>query len=1116
MTDVRQWLNSIDLGQYADAFENNAIEWSTLPELDHQLLKEIGVKPVGHRVAILKAIQALDGEGQPSDDVAKVATVTEPSDEAERRQLTVMFCDLVGSTALSAEFDPEETRKVILRYQDVCAGVIARFEGFLARFMGDGVLAYFGYPQAHEDEAERAVRAGMALTRAVAELESPAGEALSARVGIATGLVVVGDLIGDGAAQETAVVGDAPNLAARLQGIAAPGQVLIAEATSRLLGFGFELEDLGEPELKGIGTPIRIFAVAGERVADSRFEARHHGHHLEIVGRDQELALLMDRWHQAQGGEGQMVLLTGEAGIGKSRITRAQIDSLASESHTRISYQCSPYQSDSALYPVVDQLRRAADFAAEDSTDQRLDKLESVIAAGTADIGSIAPLFAALLDLEAVGRYGALDMTPQQQRRRTLEALSDQLCGLSLQRPVLLVIEDVHWIDPTTLELMELILDKIQDARVFLLATARPTFQHSFSAHPIVTHLALNRLGRSQIMGIVEHLMQGATMPPQLLEEIVKRTDGIPLYVEELTKSIIESDVLHLTDDGYALEGSISGMAIPISLHDSLMARLDRLQPVKEVAQTAACVGRDFDYRTLSAIFPLPGTELQDALERLEQAELVFRRGEPPEASYTFKHALVRDAAYESLLLSTRQQVHARILAVFEETGKSSPEVAAHHATEAGSFEKAIYYWQRAGSAALERSAIQEAMGHLRTAIRLTRNLEDERQRMEKELELQVLLGQALIANRGYAALETKETFAQALRIANEIGDTHYRIRALFGQWSGEYIANGPTSELAEDFWVAASEGEESGPRVIGLRIRTLEELHAGHFERALELVEKSLGTYIPEEHRALALEYGHDPRVAALNYLCWLKWLLGYPDQSEAVIHEAMEWADEIGHANTQGIVRCWGLVLSSVLQRRIPETLVRARQTIEFADERVMSLWRAWSNVYLGWAETQAGEGADGLSRIEAGLDELEQIGAVRLLPWNLALHGEATSVLGRQETALQIMQSAFDALSTTRDHLFEAELYRIRGDISARLHTGVGDKNAQADFERAITIARRQQAISLELRATLSLARLLAGQSSEAHALELLAPVLGSFSEGFESPDLVEAKAFLDTIS
>ncbi len=661
--DIAVWLSGLGLERYTAAFLENDVDGDMLGRLTGDDLKDIGVASLGHRKKLLDAITVLNGAAiAPAPPPASAAK----QQDAERRQLTVMFIDLVGSTALSAKLDPEDMREIIRLYQNTVAGEITRFEGHVAKFMGDGVLAYFGWPKAHEDEAERAVRAGLAVMKAMGRLQAPAGAALQARIGIATGLVVVGDLVGEGAAQEEAVVGDTPNLAARLQGAAEPGTVVIAEATRRLLGDVFELRDLGAQTFKGIQGPTAAFAVLGERALESRFAARHGGGVAPIVGRDQELGLLLERWRQATSGEGQVVLLTGEAGIGKSRITEALVEASAGEPHFLLRYQCSPYNADSALYPVIQHLTFAAGFAAEDSTERRLERLEALLARGSDDIGEAAPLMAALLGIDGEARYGALTLTPQQRRNRTLAVLIDQLAGLAQRKPVLWVIEDAHWIDPTTLELIELALDRVQGARVLMLITARPTFVASFASHPVVTRLALNRLARAATQAIVLRITRGKRLPDALLDEIAARTDGVPLFVEEMTKAVIESGVLREDADAYHLDGPLSALAIPTSLHDSLMARLDRLQPVKEVAQTAAVIGRSFDHRTIAALAAMPEAELAEAMRKLVEAELVFRRGTPPDASYLFKHALVRDAAYESLLKSKRIALHARLLDVLE------------------------------------------------------------------------------------------------------------------------------------------------------------------------------------------------------------------------------------------------------------------------------------------------------------------------------------------------------------------------------------------------------------------------------------------------------------------
>src|SRR5450631_433068 len=700
--DVGAWLRGLELGQYEGKFRESEIEADVLPELTEADLEKLGL-PLGPRKRILKAIANL-GDG---DESPRRTSLVRPSSEdaAERRQLTVMFCDLAGSTALSARLDPEDMRQVIRAYQDACSGVIARYDGFVAKFMGDGILAYFGFPRAHEDDAERAVRAGLEIAAVVEALKTASADKLQVRIGIATGLVVVGDLVGEGAAQEQAVVGDTPNLAARLQGAGEPGMVVIADETRHLVGDLFLLRALGRQTFKGIQEPTPAFAVISERTLESRFAARQAGGIAPIVGRDQELALLIERWRQAQIGEGQMVLLSGEAGIGKSRVTEALIEAAAAGPHFLLRHQCSPYHGDSALYPVIQQLVHAAGFADDDSPERRLDKLEMLLARATEKIDESAPLMAALMGLDGTSRYGALTLTPQQRRSRILAVFIDQFKGLASRKPLLWVIEDAHWIDPTTLELIELALDPMQSVSALVLITSRPTFVASFASHPSVTQMALNRLGRAATQGIVDRITRGKRLPEALLDEIAARTDGVPLFVEEMTKAVIESGALREGADAYHLDGPLSALAIPTTLHDSLMARLDRLHPVKEVAQTAAVIGRSFDHRTIAALAALSEVELADAMSRLVEAVLVFRRGTPPDATYLFKHALVRDAAYESLLKAKRIILHTRLVDVLESRGNIAPEVKAQHAEAAGLTERAHDYWEQAGTEALARSA---------------------------------------------------------------------------------------------------------------------------------------------------------------------------------------------------------------------------------------------------------------------------------------------------------------------------------------------------------------------------------------------------------------------------
>src|SRR6185503_12893645 len=633
---ISEWLASLGMSEYAQRFADNRIDdVSILRDLTDQDFKDIGV-PLGHRRKMLRAIAEMAGTAS-TQIKSTPASEPKPRDDAERRQLTVMFCDLVGSTALSARLDPEDLRGIIAAYHRCCTELVERNAGFVAKCLGDGVLAYFGYPQAYEHDAERAVRAGLALVEAVPKLATTAGSPLQVRVGIATGLVVVGDLIGAGAAQEQAVVGETPNLAARLQALAEPGAVVIAAATRRLTGGLFDYRDLGTKALKGFAGNIPAWQVLGASAIESRFEAMRTAM-MPLVGRDEETDLLLRRWEQAKSGDGQVVLISGEPGIGKSRIAQAVVERLSGEPYTRLRYFCSPHHQDSALYPTIAQLERAAGFCREDTDEQRLAKLEAVLAQGTNDLGEAAPLLADLLSIPTGDRYRPLNLTAQKRKEKTLHAQLAQIEGLAARQPVLMAFEDVHWSDPTTRESLDLLIDRVPALRVLVLITFRPEFTVPWIGRPHVTLLSLSRLPPRQRAEMIAQVTGGKSLPKEIADEIVDRTDGVPLFVEELTKAVIESGILTETSDRYAITGPVGPLAIPTTLHASLLARLDRLAPTREVAQIGAALGRHFSHELISAVAPMPQHQLDDALAQLVSAELIFRRGMPPDAEYTFKH----------------------------------------------------------------------------------------------------------------------------------------------------------------------------------------------------------------------------------------------------------------------------------------------------------------------------------------------------------------------------------------------------------------------------------------------------------------------------------------------
>ena len=749
MQQIADWLKTLGMSEYADRFVENRIDHSVLPDLTDQDLEKLGVL-LGDRRKMLRAIRELAGDTAVTPHPPR----TEPKfqDTAERRQLTVMFCDLVGSTALSARLDPEDLRGIIGAYHRRCAEVITKSGGFVARYMGDGVLAYFGYPQAHEHDAERAVCAGLRLVEAVAKLDDGAGTALRVRVGIATGLVVVGDLLGEGVAQEHDVVGETPNLAARLQTLAEPDAVVIADGTRRLLGNLFDLENLGLKELKGLAGPVRVWAALGASSVASRFEALHTTGLMALVGRDEEFELLLRRWSKAKTGEGQVVLLAGEAGIGKSRLTAALLEHLAAEPHTRLRHFCSPQHSDSALYPVIGQLERAAGLAHDDTPQTRLDKLDAVLAQ-TSTTTQDAALLAEMLSLPNDGRYPALDLTPEQRRQRTLEALTARHAGVASRQPVLMIFEDVQWIDPTSLEGLGRTVDRIRTLPTLLIVTFRPEFNAPWVGQSHVTSLTLNRLGQREVAAIIARLVGNKELPADVMAKIVERTDGIPLFVEEMTKAVLEAENEGAARRTVAAARSQT-LEVPASLRASLIARLDRLGPTaKEIVQIGAAIGRDFSYELLAMVAQRTEPELDEAMARLVDRGLVFAAGAKPQATFLFKHALVQETAYSLLLRAARKALHARIAYALEERFRSvveaQPQVLAHHFTEAGLVDQAVAYWSWAGQQSAMKSSFIEAIAHLRRGMRLIAELPDSRERKQRELELQVNLAAALMEAKG-------------------------------------------------------------------------------------------------------------------------------------------------------------------------------------------------------------------------------------------------------------------------------------------------------------------------------------------------------------------------------
>jgi class 3 adenylate cyclase/predicted ATPase len=1060
------------------------------------------------------------GCGKPIGEATAPAPVTLPApsrtDGAERRQLTVMFCDLVGSTALSTRFDPEDLREVIAAYHRTVTKIVAEADGFVSRYMGDGVLVYFGYPQAHEDDAERAVRAGLAMIDAVSRLDVRSVK-LQARVGIATGLVVVGDLIGEGSVQEHSVVGETPNLAARLQALAEPETVVIAAGTRRLVGALFEYRDLGAVEVKGITTPVPAWQVLRPSVVASRFEALRGAALTRLVGRDEEIDLLLRRWTRAKAGDGQVVLISGEAGLGKSRITAELEESLHVEPHLRLRYFCSPYHQDSALFPFIEQLGRASGFASDDPPAVKLNKLEALLARAAPPDEDLAFL-ADLLSLPVSERHPLPNLNPQRKKEQTLEALIRQIGRLARQQPLVMVFEDAHWIDPTSRELLDLAVGRVRSLPVLLIVTFRPQFQPPWTGQPQVTMLALNRLDRRDRTSLVEQIAGGKALPDEVIDQIADRTDGVPLFVEELTKSVLESGLLREEADRYVLDRALPPLAIPTSLHDSLMARLDRLASVRLVAQIGAAIGREFSYALLRAVSRLPEEELQAALARLVASELVFRRGMPPNAVYSFKHALVQDAAHSSLLRSARQQLHAQIAEALAahspELMDSQPELFAQHYAEAGLMEKSVICWGKAGHSSAARSAMTESAAQFQKGLEQLALLPDTPERQRQELEFWSALGAASRAVKGQAAPETGHAYARARELWEQLGSPSEFLRIPFGQ-SRYHMFRGEldlAQRLNDDLLCLSRQRNDFAGLVLGHYSSGRNLMFVGRFSSSRSHLEEVLALYDPLSHRSLLYQAGDDPHVGSQAYLGIVLFCIGYPDQalarSNAAIAEARRLAHPPSLAGSLAVgVRLFSLVGNDAVLDK------RAKQLVALTTEQGFAFWRALGMIYLGWLEVKNGDVTEGISRLRSCLSAYRATGAELYVPHYIALLASAYEIAGQIEDAVTQLDDALQIVETTGERWLAAELNRHKGQLLLRQ----GHPEAAEElYRKALSIAKEQGAKLWELRAAMSLARLRRDQGRCAEARDLLEPVYGWFTEGFDTPDLKNAKALLDELS
>ena len=1121
MQKIADWLENLGLGRYAQRFAENDINFSILSDLTDQDLKELGVSSLGHRRQLLRAIAELTSveKNGPTPAVAAATAVFPQShDVAERRQVTVMFSDLVGSTALSGRTDPEDLREVISAYQKCVAETVRRFGGFVAKYMGDGVLVYFGYPQAHEDDAERAVRAGLQLVATVGDLKTTRAP-LQTRVGIATGLVVVGDLVGSGEAQERGIVGETPNLAARVQGLAEPNSVVIAESTRKLLGNLFEFEDLGARDLKGIAGPVRAWTALRPSGVESRFEALHASGLTELVGREEELELLLRRWSKAKTGEGQVVLLTGEAGIGKSRLTAALLEKLTGEPHTRLRYFCSPQHTDSALYPVISQMKRAAGFVHDDTAQARLDKLDAELAQTSTSIQEAA-LFAEMLSLPNDGRYPTLELAPEQRRQKTMEALIAQTEVLTRQNPVLMIVEDAHWTDPTSLELFDRAVDRIASLRVLLIVIFRPEFAPPWIGRPHVTALTLNRLAEREVDAVIDGVVGNRFIPANIRQDIIERTDGVPLFVEEMTKAVLEAESEGAAKRAIGVVPS-PVRAVPASLHASLMARLDRLGPAKEAAQVGGAIGREFSYSLLAAVMDEREVELNSALDRLIAAGLLFRQGAPPHATYLFKHALVRDAAYGTLLREPRRALHARIAKALEsqfpEIAEHQPEVLAHHFTAAGLAGRAVDWWEKASEHALARSAYVEAANHLARALEILAAQPESKSRDKREFQLRLRLRPPLYATKGFASPEMEENFARASMLAERLGESGANLRLLRWECTASVVSANTTVTLnhTRQFIELAERAGDTSALVSAHRICGYAHLIRGEICVAREHVERALSLReAPCENRQLVeYEFLSEPMTRCIMGLAVQQ--LGYPDRALNICENALAAAKQEGHQIEIAYVS-FHLALLWMVSGDATRVERVVTKLVEFLEQQDIQYWKWHCETLLGWATVKSNsiDVDAGLARMRQGAAGHHRLRVNAWMPFYLTREAEILNLYGRYDTAMLRLDEAKALMVQLEQFYAEPELHRLRAaTLSAQ---GAAGREIDAAFEQALEAARRHQTKLWELRAATSCGEFWREGGRRRQARDLLEPVYGWFTEGFETLDLKKAKAVLESLT
>jgi class 3 adenylate cyclase/predicted ATPase len=1113
-TDLAEWLGRHGLDQYTQTFAENHIDYSVLPDLTEDDLKKLGVS-LGHRKRLLRAIEALTAAGQRIGTTTAVSNVREvvPTSghhrEAELRQITVMFCDLVGSTQLSQKLDPEDLQKLLDAYRRACSTAIRRYGGEVARYFGDGVMSFFGWPYAHEDDAVRAVHAALEIVSGVTKISGPV--TLACRVGISSGPVLVGETAGSTASWSMDAVGETPNIAARLQTLAAINTVLISESTRRLVSAVFDLEDLGLQELKGVTQAIHVYRVLTAKSAGSRFEAAHSGSLTPLIGRSSELSLLLDRWKKVKEGDGQVVLLSGIPGVGKSRLLHELKSHIQHEPHTLLHYQCSPYHSQSAFFPVIEQIEKASQLTAREADANKIAKLRAYLPPLTNNSVEPVLLIANLLSVSTESQHELSELTAQQIKNRTISTLVDMLLAFSLQRPTLCIFEDAHWVDPSTLELIDLIISRIPHARVLLIVSCRPEFHPSWTTHANITIHSLTRLSQTEVRTLIGDLLKGRNISEEVVDQIIEKADGVPLFIEELTSSTLSPPSQTQAASGRVAQPVL--LRVPETLSDALMERLDRVAPSRRVVQIAAVIGREFSYDLLAAASRLNDEDMVSVLSQLEQAEIIYRVGISPSVRFAFKHVLLRDAIYDSLLRSKRQQVHSDIAAIlkndYPELIENQPELLAYHYQEAGNHQLAIRSWFESGQRALAHSANVEAIANFRKALQLLNALPATSERTKQEIDIQLALGIPLIAVRGYASADTSEAFSRARTLCLRLGNIPEYFQALFGLWGHKWMSgkNDEALHMANEFLSRSQALADPVPLMVAHRVMGSTLLTMGEFQSSANHFEAAIRLSLSRGKQPLYNLYMVEPQVASLLLLSWDLWFMGYPDRSLSHVSEALALAQEVGQPYTIAFAHYMTSVVH-LLRGDASRALESAERSFEMSQEQRFTLYVTLARISRGRALGDLGRLAQSRAEIELGIDESRRSGVSYMLPMMESWLAEVHAKAGENETALSIIEGVLSNIGDVTGRAWEAELHRQRAQILVALNPS-NVSEAESCLKKSIEVARGQSAKSLELRAATSLAELWLTQGRLDDARALLEPICRWFDEGAETADLRRAR-------